>query len=143
MMSRCIMNEAKQCTHCGQCEVCDLDPNKICDNCCKCIETQQEDERYAVLPVQLQPPDDGDYSTADVKWEGENASPDDNDDDCYECEFWEEDSEEEDYIAEPLDIDPHLMQAWEEKLRASLVKMEGERDKLPALHAQRIKKRKD
>ena len=27
-----------QCTNCGECDICDLDPLKICDNCGKCIE---------------------------------------------------------------------------------------------------------
>lgn len=35
--NECVL-EAKECNDCGQCEVCDLDPDKICDNCCKCID---------------------------------------------------------------------------------------------------------
>lgn len=33
---RCVL-EDKPCTECGECERCDLDPSKICDNCGKCI----------------------------------------------------------------------------------------------------------
>lgn len=33
----CVL-EDKECTNCGECNICDLDPYKICDNCCKCIE---------------------------------------------------------------------------------------------------------
>jgi hypothetical protein len=35
----CILVADKECTDCGKCEICDLDPNKICDNCCHCVET--------------------------------------------------------------------------------------------------------
>ena len=30
----------RECIGCLECEVCDLDENKICDNCGKCIEVQ-------------------------------------------------------------------------------------------------------
>lgn len=33
---RCVL-EDRPCTECGECERCDLDPSKICDNCGKCI----------------------------------------------------------------------------------------------------------
>lgn len=29
----------RDCIECGECDKCDLDPTKICDNCCKCIES--------------------------------------------------------------------------------------------------------
>ena len=32
----CVLYDRK-CIHCGECELCDLDPLKICDNCGKCI----------------------------------------------------------------------------------------------------------
>ena len=28
----------RECIGCLECEICDLDPNKVCDNCGKCIE---------------------------------------------------------------------------------------------------------
>ena len=33
----CVLYDRK-CAGCLECEVCDLDPNKVCDNCGKCIE---------------------------------------------------------------------------------------------------------
>lgn len=33
----CVLAE-KECTDCGECNLCDLDPGKVCDNCCACIE---------------------------------------------------------------------------------------------------------
>ncbi len=37
-MRKCILDEERNCMECGRCDYCDLDPEKICDNCCKCIE---------------------------------------------------------------------------------------------------------
>lgn len=33
----CVLMD-RECISCGECDICDLDPNKICDNCCVCIE---------------------------------------------------------------------------------------------------------
>ena len=33
----CVLMD-RECLNCGECDICDLDPNKICDNCCTCIE---------------------------------------------------------------------------------------------------------
>ncbi len=32
----CVLYD-RECIHCGECDRCDLDPSKICDNCMKCI----------------------------------------------------------------------------------------------------------
>jgi hypothetical protein len=34
----CLLDTDKECNDCGQCEVCDLDQTKICDNCCHCLD---------------------------------------------------------------------------------------------------------
>lgn len=31
----------RPCIGCGECDRCDLDPNKICDNCGKCLDIQE------------------------------------------------------------------------------------------------------
>ena len=36
---RCVLYE-RDCIGCLECETCDLDPNKVCDNCGKCIEME-------------------------------------------------------------------------------------------------------
>lgn len=36
-MHDCILDPGHGCTECGQCDYCDLDPAKICDNCCRCL----------------------------------------------------------------------------------------------------------
>ena len=37
--NRSVLYE-RDCIGCLECETCDLDPNKTCDNCGKCIEVQ-------------------------------------------------------------------------------------------------------
>lgn len=34
---KCVLYD-RDCIGCGECQFCDLDPLKICDNCGKCIE---------------------------------------------------------------------------------------------------------
>ncbi len=36
---KCVLYE-RDCIGCLECETCDLDPKKICDNCGKCIKMQ-------------------------------------------------------------------------------------------------------
>lgn len=36
---RCVLYD-RECTNCGECEFCDLDPLKICDNCGKCLNVK-------------------------------------------------------------------------------------------------------
>jgi len=31
------------CTGCGECEVCDIDANKICDSCGKCLDIKDDE----------------------------------------------------------------------------------------------------
>lgn len=37
----CVLYDRK-CTGCGECEICDLDRNKICDNCGKCLNIKDD-----------------------------------------------------------------------------------------------------
>jgi len=36
-MGECILEPGKRGNECGECQICDLDANKICDNCCRCL----------------------------------------------------------------------------------------------------------
>ena len=36
MIKQCVMYD-RVCNGCGECDRCDLDPEKICDNCMKCM----------------------------------------------------------------------------------------------------------
>ena len=38
-ISKCVLYE-RECIGCLECETCDLDANKVCDNCGKCIDMQ-------------------------------------------------------------------------------------------------------
>ncbi|MDE6597037.1 MAG: hypothetical protein K2K60_00165 [Clostridia bacterium] len=38
---KCVLYE-RECIGCLECETCDLDPKKICDNCGKCLNIQDD-----------------------------------------------------------------------------------------------------
>lgn len=38
---RCVLYE-RECTGCLECEICDLNPDKICDNCGLCLDFQDD-----------------------------------------------------------------------------------------------------
>lgn len=47
---QCVLYEDRgECIECGDCSICDLDPNKICDNCGKCIGMNGELEYRAIM----------------------------------------------------------------------------------------------
>ena len=46
-MKECVLYD-RECIGCGECDRCDLDPNKICDNCMKCV---MGDDDYLTLPI--------------------------------------------------------------------------------------------
>ena len=37
---QCVLYD-RECIGCMECETCDLDPNKICDNCGKCLDIKE------------------------------------------------------------------------------------------------------
>ncbi|OGO78316.1 MAG: hypothetical protein A2Y23_09865 [Clostridiales bacterium GWB2_37_7] len=39
--NECALQD-RECINCGECDFCDLDDSKICDNCCKCIDTEAD-----------------------------------------------------------------------------------------------------
>ncbi|KXS41476.1 hypothetical protein SAMN04488698_10635 [Candidatus Frackibacter sp. WG12] len=46
-ISECVL-EHKVCTACRECDFCDLDSDKICDNCMKCIK---DDEDFKAIKI--------------------------------------------------------------------------------------------
>ena len=38
---KCVLYE-RECSGCLECEICDVDENKICDNCGKCLNIQDD-----------------------------------------------------------------------------------------------------
>ena len=45
---KCVLQD-KDCVECGKCNLCDLDPQKVCDNCCKCIDEDEVDYNGIVI----------------------------------------------------------------------------------------------
>ena len=39
-MKQCVLYD-RECIDCGECDCFDLEPNKICDNCMKCVNGDQ------------------------------------------------------------------------------------------------------
>lgn len=46
---RCVLDEDQVCRECGDCESCDINPNKRCDNCMACIRSGAD---YNVIEVE-------------------------------------------------------------------------------------------
>ena len=42
----CVLYD-RECIGCMECEMCDLDPNKVCDNCGKCLDIRD----YATIKI--------------------------------------------------------------------------------------------
>jgi len=49
MNKKCVLYD-HECTNCGECDMCDLDPKKKCDNCGACLEM---DDDYNTIDVDL------------------------------------------------------------------------------------------
>ncbi len=80
MKKECVLYD-RECVNCGECDICDMDPKKICDNCGKCIESGDD---YNIMDVDLTVEDDS--VPNNYHYEGEPESED---------EFFDEDFEEE------------------------------------------------
>lgn len=47
MIKKCELYD-RDCINCGECDICDLNPYKKCDNCGKCIDYEDE---YAEIEI--------------------------------------------------------------------------------------------
>jgi hypothetical protein len=36
-MKECIIDD-RMCRNCGECKLCDYNEDKVCDNCCSCVD---------------------------------------------------------------------------------------------------------
>lgn len=52
-MKKCVLYE-RDCIECGECNICDLDPQKICDNCGKCIETDSDYAEIGIESIEIE-----------------------------------------------------------------------------------------
>lgn len=105
-------------------DYCDLDPTKICDNCCRCIESGEEYEEFQIELTDT-------ISTLDELAE-------------LPFDFDDEDGEEYSFDptnVAPLDIDPQLMAEWEKKLR--IYEIEEAQQQVRNLHGSRRKRDRD
>ena len=49
----CVLYE-RVCIGCGECDRCDLDPNKICDNCMKCMGDEVDFRAVTIAGIRLE-----------------------------------------------------------------------------------------
>lgn len=47
-MKQCVLYD-RECINCNECNICDLDPGKICDNCEKCLKLEENDYKGVVI----------------------------------------------------------------------------------------------
>ena len=80
MKKECVLYD-RECINCGECDICDLDPKKICDNCGKCIDSGND---YNIMDVDLTTED----SSTPLNYSCE-------DDEVEDDEFFDEDFEED------------------------------------------------
>ena len=79
---QCVLYD-RVCNGCGECELCDLDPNKKCDNCGRCIDDGSD---YSTVDVDLirdetdEPLNYSDDFSDYVAGSAENADSEDEDD---------------------------------------------------------------
>lgn len=105
-------------------DYCDLDPTKLCDNCCRCIESNDEYEEFQIELTDT-------ISTLD---------------EMAELPFDFSDDEADEYSFDPsnvapLDIDPQLMAEWERKLR--IYEIEEAQQQVQNLHGSRKRRSRD
>ena len=53
----CVLYD-RVCIGCGECDRCDLDPDKICDNCMKCIKGNETYRSIQIDGIYLDDPHD-------------------------------------------------------------------------------------
>ncbi len=53
MVQKCVLYD-RECINCGGCDRCDLNPEKICDNCMKCVQTDAEFRGILIDGIQLE-----------------------------------------------------------------------------------------
>ena len=67
MVRPCVLYD-RDCIGCGECDRCDLDPEKICDNCMKCVNGDAEYRGIAIDGIVLENKADG--GSADHSFSG-------------------------------------------------------------------------
>lgn len=60
LKKQCVLEE-KECIGCGECDRCDLDPNKICDNCMKCMGDEVDFRAITIAGIRLENENDAEH----------------------------------------------------------------------------------
>lgn len=99
MKKECVLYD-RDCINCGECDVCDLDPQKKCDNCGACLEM---DDEYSTVDVDLSFEDESEPELLSYEelfpekaFIGEKAE--DEDDEFYDQDFEEDYGDEFDGV---------------------------------------------
>ncbi len=92
MKKECVLYE-RECISCGECDVCDLDSKKICDNCGKCIESGDD---YNIMDVDLTVEDDSVPNNYHYEDEEESEVADEFFDEDFETDFDDAQYDDED-----------------------------------------------
>ena len=118
MADKCILQD-RDCINCGECDICDLDPNKRCDDCGKCLESDVDDYRslyiedflkqYVVKDDQgnikvdesSQEFNDKDNEETELNYEGLDQNLEDDEFNLYQ----EDEFNLDDFIEEDFDLD--------------------------------------
>ncbi len=95
MNKKCILYD-RDCIACGECDMCDLDPKKKCDNCGACLE-MDDDYKTVDVDLTLEETDDPEMLSFEELFPDEAFGGDRN---------WEDDEDEEfeDYGEEDDDL---------------------------------------
>jgi len=48
--NECVLYD-RECIDCGECDICDLDKNKKCDNCAKCIDVDCDFKKIEIEKI--------------------------------------------------------------------------------------------
>lgn len=104
MKKECILYD-RECIDCGECNMCDLNPKKVCDNCGICIDSGND---YNIMDVDLTT-ENGD-EPLNYHYEDEESENEDFYDEDFEEDFDDNfdnylDDEDDDDSNEGLDFD--------------------------------------
>ncbi len=50
---QCVLDDTKICNDCRECDYCDLNPFKKCDNCGRCIDSDDEYRELKIDEIKL------------------------------------------------------------------------------------------
>lgn len=53
MAKQCVLYD-RECSDCGECQRCDLDPDKICDNCMRCVSGDADYRAITITGIELE-----------------------------------------------------------------------------------------